>query len=55
MPTFTVTVLTVQNINGDTVSLDGNHPLAGKTLHFNVSVQMVRDASPEETSHRHAH
>ncbi|TFG65303.1 MAG: peptidylprolyl isomerase [Spirochaetales bacterium] len=48
-------VFTVQEVAADTVTLDGNHPLAGKTLHFNVSVQNVRDASPEEINHRHVH
>lgn len=37
------------------VDVDANHPLAGKTLEFEVDVLEVRDASAEEISHGHAH
>jgi FKBP-type peptidyl-prolyl cis-trans isomerase SlyD len=37
------------------VDVDFNHPLAGKHLHFDVTVLDVRDASPEELAHGHAH
>ena len=37
------------------MTLDGNHPLAGATLHFDVTVQEVRDASQEELDHGHVH
>lgn len=46
---------TVTKIEGQTVHLDGNHPLAGKTLHFDVEIKGLRDASEEELSHGHAH
>ena len=39
----------------DTVTLDGNHPLAGLELNFEVSVEATRDATEEEISHGHAH
>lgn len=48
-------VVTITNINDDVVTIDGNHPLAGKTLHFDVTVVDVRDASPDELSHGHVH
>jgi len=48
-------IVTITNINDDVVTIDGNHPLAGKTLHFDVTVVDVRDASPDELSHGHVH
>lgn len=48
-------VVTVTNIDNDVVTVDGNHPLAGKVLHFDLSVVDVRDASAEELSHGHVH
>jgi FKBP-type peptidyl-prolyl cis-trans isomerase SlyD len=38
-----------------TIDLDMNHPMAGKTLHFEVALNEVRDASAEEITHGHAH
>jgi FKBP-type peptidyl-prolyl cis-trans isomerase SlyD len=46
---------TVQTIEGDDVLLDGNHPLAGETLHFSVEVVEVRSATAEELQHGHVH
>jgi FKBP-type peptidyl-prolyl cis-trans isomerase SlyD len=37
------------------VTVDGNHPLAGKELHFDVSIAEIREASAEEVEHGHAH
>ncbi len=48
-------VFTVMKIKGDTVLLDGNHPLAGQTLHVAVKVLEVKAASAEEITHGHAH
>ncbi|MDO9606371.1 peptidylprolyl isomerase [Hydrogenophaga sp.] len=48
-------VFTVMKIKGDTVLLDGNHPLAGKVLRFAVKVVDVQPASAEEVAHGHAH
>ena len=48
-------VFNVVKIKGDTVLLDGNHPLAGKELRFNVKVTGVRAASEEEIAHQHVH
>ena len=47
--------VTVIKVGLKTVDVDGNHPLAGKTLHFKVEITEVRDATEDEKSHGHAH
>ena len=42
-------------VDGDIVTVDANHPLAGETLTFNITVRDVRPATPEEISHGHVH
>jgi FKBP-type peptidyl-prolyl cis-trans isomerase SlyD len=48
----TITVVSVEN---DEVTIDGNHPLAGVTLHFDVDIIEVREATTEELEHGHVH
>ncbi|HVZ46988.1 MAG TPA: peptidylprolyl isomerase [Ramlibacter sp.] len=48
-------VFHVVKIKGDKVLLDGNHPLAGRTLRFTLRVTGVRAATAEEITHKHAH
>jgi FKBP-type peptidyl-prolyl cis-trans isomerase SlyD len=48
-------VFTVTAVVGDMISLDGNHPLADQTLHFDVEVVSVRAATAEELDHGHVH
>lgn len=48
-------VVTVRDVDGDQVTVDGNHPLAGQRLHFKVKVVSVREATAEELDHGHAH
>ncbi|NML42634.1 peptidylprolyl isomerase [Ramlibacter sp. G-1-2-2] len=48
-------VFHVMKIKGQEVHLDGNHPLAGKSLKFTLMVTGVRMASGEEIEHRHVH
>ena len=45
----------MQKVGSSVVDVDLNHPLAGKTLVFDVEIVDVRDATPEEIAHRHAH
>jgi FKBP-type peptidyl-prolyl cis-trans isomerase SlyD len=45
----------IAKIDGEEVTVDANHPLAGQTLHFAIEVTDVRDASLEELSHGHVH
>ncbi|MDE2307789.1 MAG: peptidylprolyl isomerase [Xanthomonadaceae bacterium] len=47
--------VTVSRVEGDKVFIDGNHPLAGKTLHFAIEVTGVRAATDEELAHGHVH
>lgn len=50
MPPFTVVA-----IEGEEITLDGNHPLAGQDLFFNVEITESRAATAEEIAHGHAH
>jgi len=47
--------VTVVAMSEDTVTVDGNHPLAGVELHFDVEVMGIREAEAEELSHGHVH
>ncbi len=48
-------VITVTAVEGDKITIDGNHPLAGVTLNFDVTIVDVREATEEEISHGHVH
>ncbi|WP_397454754.1 peptidylprolyl isomerase [Pseudomonas versuta] len=48
-------IVTIRDLDGDDVTVDGNHPLAGQRLTFKVKVVAVRDASEEEVAHGHVH
>jgi FKBP-type peptidyl-prolyl cis-trans isomerase SlyD len=47
--------VTVHKVGMSTIDVDLNHPMAGKALHFDVSIGEVRDATEEEIQHGHAH
>ena len=48
-------VVTVMEVQDEHVVVDGNHPLAGVDLNFDVKIIDVRDASTEEVEHGHVH
>lgn len=48
-------IVTVVRVDDDMVTIDGNHPLAGETLYFDVDVVDLREATEEETAHGHVH
>jgi FKBP-type peptidyl-prolyl cis-trans isomerase SlyD len=50
-----IQLVTVVSVDGDEVTLDGNHPMAGITLIFDVEITDVRDATAEELDHGHVH
>jgi len=45
----------VTRVVGDMVTVDGNHPLAGQTLNFDIQIAEVRAATAEELAHGHVH
>ena len=48
-------IVTVIEVADDGITIDANHPLAGVTLSFDVTVRDIRDATTEEIEHGHAH
>lgn len=50
-----VHIVTVTGLEGDQVVVDANHPLAGETLVFDITVREVRPATEEEITHGHVH
>lgn len=54
-PDGQVQLITVQEVTDDGVTINANHPLAGQVLHFDVTIEAVREASAEEIAHGHVH
>lgn len=50
-----IMLVTVTAIEDGQVTIDANHPLAGEVLHFDVTVEEVREASEDELEHGHIH
>ena len=53
-PDGQVTLLTVEEIDEQGVTVNGNHLLAGHVLHFDLSVEAIREATDEEINQEHA-
>ncbi|GAA5191581.1 peptidylprolyl isomerase [Ferrimonas gelatinilytica] len=47
--------VTVTEVKEDAVVVDGNHPMAGQSLHFDIEVMEIREATEEELAHGHVH
>jgi FKBP-type peptidyl-prolyl cis-trans isomerase SlyD len=54
-PTGQMQQVVVREVSDDEITVDGNHPLAGQPLNFDVEIVSVRDASADELSHGHVH
>ena len=54
-PDGTTQQIVVKKVEGDTVTIDTHHPLAGIALNFDIKVLSVREATKEELDHGHAH
>lgn len=54
-PEGQVQVITIKDVVEDGILVDGNHPLAGMVLNFDVEIMDVREATEEELAHGHPH
>ncbi len=54
-PEGQVQVITVKEVQEDGIVVDGNHPLAGQVLNFDIEIMDVREATEEERAHGHPH
>ena len=50
-----VEIITIADVEGDTIKIDANHPLAGMTLYFDIEILNIREATEEELAHGHVH
>ncbi len=48
-------IVTITGVDGDEITIDGNHPLAGEQLTFDVEVMDIRPATETEMEHGHIH
>jgi FKBP-type peptidyl-prolyl cis-trans isomerase SlyD len=48
-------IVSVKEIGDDGITIDANHPLAGQVLHFDITIETVREATAEELEHGHVH
>ncbi len=54
-PDGSIQRIVVKNVEGDEVTIDANHPLAGVTLNFDIEIVNVKEATKEEIAHGHVH
>jgi len=54
-PEGQIQIITVKDITDEGILVDGNHPLAGQVLNFEVEIMDVREATAEELEHGHPH
>lgn len=54
-PDGSVETIVVKEVEGDEITVDANHPLAGIELNFDIHIVGVREASEEEIAHKHVH
>lgn len=50
-----IQIVTVKAVQDDVIIIDGNHPLAGRDLNFDVEIVDIREATQEELDHGHVH
>lgn len=50
-----IQIVTVKAVQDDVIIIDGNHPLAGRDLNFDVEIVEIREATQEELDHGHVH
>lgn len=48
-------IVTIEEVGEEGVTINGNHPLAGQVLHFDVTIKEIREATAEEIEHGHVH
>jgi FKBP-type peptidyl-prolyl cis-trans isomerase SlyD len=48
-------IVSIKSVDGNEVTIDANHPLAGVTLNFDVEIVGIREATAEEIEHEHVH
>jgi len=54
-PDGTAQEITIKKVDGDAITIDTNHPLAGVPLNFDIQIVGVRQATKEELEHGHSH
>ncbi len=54
-PEGQIQIITIKEVTDEGILVDGNHPLAGKVLNFEVEITEVREATAEELEHGHPH